>query len=94
MGKGKNSGKKKDEGFDLDAMVPVYVPSLFDLLLSAEKKKGSELTREEVLSVRDSATVVMMHKHRAEEMLRTRSINDLDPDNVWDEWLKRRPGKG
>lgn len=94
MGKGKNSGKKKDEGFDLDAMVPVYVPSLFDLLVCAEKKKGAPLTRDEVLSVRDTATVVMMHKDRAEEMTRSRVVDDLDPDNVWDEWQKRRAGKG
>ncbi|HEY3450183.1 MAG TPA: hypothetical protein VGK67_27765 [Myxococcales bacterium] len=85
-------GKKKGEEFDLDALVPVYVPSLFDLLVTAEKKKGTPLTKDDVQGVRDSATVVMMHRDRAEEMMRTRPVADLDPDNAWDEWLKRRPG--
>jgi len=94
MGKGKTSGKKKGQGFDLDAMVPVYVPSLFDLLVAAEKKKGAPLSRDEVLAVRDTAPVVMMHRSRADEMLRARSVADLAPDNVWEEWQKRRPGRG
>ena len=93
MGKGK-SGNKKGEEFDLDALVPVYVPSLLDLLVTAEKKKGAPLTKDDVLGVRDSATVVMMHKARAEEMMRSRSVTDLDPDHAWEEWQKRRPSKG
>ncbi|MGC4122986.1 MAG: hypothetical protein QM765_52135 [Myxococcales bacterium] len=91
MGKGKS--KKKSDAFDLDDLVPVYVPSLFDLLVSAEKKKGKPLTKDEVIGVRDSATVVMMHRGREDEMLRARAAADLNPDNVWDEWQARRPKK-
>jgi hypothetical protein len=35
---------------------PVFVPALFEVLLSAEDKKGEPLTYDEVITIRDNAT--------------------------------------
>jgi len=87
MGKAKKPGKQK---IDVDDLVPVYVPSLFEILLAAEKKKGSPLTEDEVTNLRDTATVVMMRRSSAESTAKARHVTDLDPANAWEDWLKRR----
>lgn len=87
MGKAKKPGKQK---IDLDELVPVYVPSLYEILLAAEKKKGSPLTEDEVVNLRDTATVVMMRRAVAESTAKARKIKDLDSAHAWEEWLKRR----
>jgi len=83
------SGRK----VDLDDLVPVFVPSLYELLAAAEVQKGAPLTEAEALGVRDAATVVMMPRRRAEELRQARSpsVPEVDPDRVWADWQRHRP---
>ena len=85
-----NLSKKQGQKVDVEDLVPVYVPSLYELLLIAEQKKGSPLTESEVVSLRDTATVVMMHRTAAEAVCRNRAVVDIDADHVWAEWQQRR----
>lgn len=87
----KDLQKKKRKPVDVADLVPVYVPSLYEILAAAEKKKGAPLTEDEVLSVRDTATVVMMRREAAGELSRSRTEPDIDPADCWAEWQKRRP---
>lgn len=68
-------------------LVPVFTPSLAALLLNLEAKKGSPLSREEVLQIRDNAVVMMMCRARAVEMAQQRGYDDLNPENCWEEFL-------
>ena len=69
-----------------DELVPVFIPSLTVLLLHFEQKKGKPLTEAEVLSIRDNATIVMMHRSGADELATSRGYDDLDPERAWEEW--------
>jgi hypothetical protein len=55
-----------------DKLIPVFIPSLGALLLAAENKKGSPLTEQEVLRVRDQASSIMMERKDAVLMTKTR----------------------
>jgi hypothetical protein len=66
-----------------DDLVPVFIPSLGVLLLKMEEKKGSRLSRDEVLEIRDNAVVVMMRRSMARELAEKRGYEDLDPENCW-----------
>ncbi|MBI5544488.1 MAG: hypothetical protein HY901_11395 [Deltaproteobacteria bacterium] len=75
---------------DLADLVPIYVPSLLEILAAAEKKKGAPLTEAEVLNVRDTATVVMLSRERADQMRRGRGRPDVDPERCWEQWQELR----
>jgi len=77
------------------ALVPVFIPSLAAILVHAQDVKGSPLTEDEVLSVRDASTVIMLPAEAAEELSETRGYRDLNPENVWAEYrelLAKNPG--
>lgn len=80
-----------------DQLVPLFIPALGALLINVEDKKGSPLNEEEVLAVRDGATVMMVTKEHAESMAESRGYTDIDPENCWYDWqmlrrqLERRP---
>ena len=67
-------------------MTIVFVPPLIALLLSKEQEKGSRLTEEEVLSIRDDATAIIVDTEVALKMAEDRGYRDIDPDNCWAEW--------
>jgi hypothetical protein len=71
-------------------LVLVFVPSLAALLLRAEEKKGSRLTREEVEALRDGATVVAVPPAVARAMEEERGYRDAQADRCWDDWLVLR----
>ena len=71
-----------------DDLVPVFIPSLVVLLLNLEKKKGSPLTRDEVLDIRDNAVAMMLPLSMARELAEKRGYDDLDPENCWSEFLE------
>ena len=75
-----------------DDPVPVFIPSLFVLLLNLEKKKNAPLNRDEVLEIRDSAVVMMLPRTMARELAEKRGYADVDPQNCWEAFqqLKRR----
>ncbi|MGN8163280.1 hypothetical protein ACTJKZ_11980 [Pantoea sp. 22096] len=64
----------------------VYIPALIPLLLKKENEKGSPLTEEEVISVRDSATCIEVASDIAFTMAECRGYFDINPEKCWDEW--------
>lgn len=68
-------------------MTIVFIPALVVVLLSKERETGRELTQQEVESIRDSATAIRVPVDVAKEMIKERSYLDIDPEDVWEEWL-------
>jgi len=77
-----------------DNLVLVFIPALAPLLLRAEELKGSALTEEEALRVRDNATCVTMTAEQATALEESRGYQDIDPENCWAEWQRLREELG
>lgn len=71
-------------------LIQIFNPSLAALLLAAENDKGGALTEDEVIAIRNSATVMMVSEEAAEEFAKKRGYKDIDPDNCWQEWCELR----
>ena len=69
-----------------EKLVPVFIPALVAILVNAEDKKGSPLSYEEVIDIRDNASVIMMEKSRAGALSESRGYDDIDPENCWYDW--------
>jgi len=69
-----------------DELLPIFMPALVVLLAHDERKKGSPLTREEVLAIRDSGTCAMLRRSSAQQIWAMRGYDDIDPERVWEEW--------
>lgn len=80
-----------------DDLIPVFVPALGAILIAAEDQKGTPLTADEVIAIRDKAACVMMSTSRAAKLAESRGYDDIDPENCWFEWqmlrreLNRKP---
>ena len=74
-------------------LVPVFVPPLVTLLQKKERTKGSPLTKEEVLEIRDNATMILMKADEALKMADSRGYRDIDPDKAWEQWLQIRKNR-
>ena len=76
-------------------LVPVFIPSLSAVLLSAEDKKGSPLTYDEVIQIRDKSACIMMKLDDARKLDESRGYRDIDPENCWHDWqnLRREMGR-
>ncbi len=68
----------------------VCVPSLVATLLNRERTKGSPLTEQEVLEIRDKASAIAMPDYALAEVEAGRGYKDIDPENAWEEWQKAR----
>ncbi|MDK1180165.1 hypothetical protein QMT03_07315 [Cronobacter sakazakii] len=68
-------------------MALVFIPALIVLLTAKEKELGRELTQEEVETLRDNAVGMVMPDEIALEMNESRGYPDVDPENVWHDWL-------
>ena len=68
-------------------MTIVFVPALIAVLVAKEREIGHELTQEEVELIRDSATAIELPEEIAEDMAKERGYPDIDPEDVWSEWL-------
>ncbi|AMV34417.1 hypothetical protein VN12_19995 [Pirellula sp. SH-Sr6A] len=77
-----------------DELVPVFMPALILLLGHAEDKKGSPLSKDEVHSIRDSGTCIMMDVGDARKMDGARGYSDIDPENCWHDWQMARREMG
>jgi hypothetical protein len=75
-------------------VIPVFIPALVVILHHAEKQKGSPLTEEEVLAIRDGGVCIMMAEERAIALDEKRGYNDLDPKQVWEQWQEARSQLG
>jgi hypothetical protein len=85
MIKGKPKNKDSDE-----ELIPVPVPALVAVLLNKENGKGSPLTEQEVLEIRDNAACIMMPASVVSKMAESRGYPDLDPEYVWEQWQQAR----
>ena len=83
--KGKPKKKEPEE-----ELIPVPVPALVAVLLNQENEKGSPLTEQEVLEIRDNAACIMMPISVASEMAESRGYDDLNPEYVWEQWQQAR----
>ncbi|EPL6464363.1 hypothetical protein [Proteus mirabilis] len=68
-------------------MTIVFIPSLVALLESKESEAGYELTQSEVESIRDNATTVELPSDIVDDMDKSRGYQDLNVNNVWNDWL-------
>jgi hypothetical protein len=73
-----------------DPLVAMAIPPLVAILLNREKAKGSALTQDEVQTLRDTATCVMVPASIRKAMEEKRGYPDIDLDNAWEEWLSFR----
>jgi uncharacterized protein YegJ (DUF2314 family) len=79
---------------DTDDLVPVFMPALVVLLVHAEDKKGTPLTKHEVHAIRDSGACIMMESGAARKMDDSRGYRDIDPENCWHDWQMARRDMG
>jgi hypothetical protein len=71
-------------------LVLQFIPSLAALLTRAEQLKGSALTRDEVLCVRDNCPVLVSEVAAALAVEEQRGYADLDPADPWPGWQRLR----
>lgn len=64
-----------------------FIPPLILLVVSAHNKKGSQLTQEEVESIRDSGTCIALPAGSGRSMADERGYEDFNPERVWDDYL-------
>ncbi len=77
-----------------EELIPVFIPSLSNVLLLEEDNKGMPLSQSEVISIRDNASCIMMSLNGAIKMEESR--NDyIDPENCWYDWqlLRKKLGR-
>lgn len=82
--------EKPEASLPGDPLIPVPIPALGVLLLHLENQKGSSLTEEEVISARDKAVCMMLPLSKKNALDEKRGYRDIDPENVWPEWLAFR----
>lgn len=70
-----------------DDLVPVFMPALVTLLISAEELNGSPLTRNQAIAIRDNANCVMLPPSAKAEIEEERGYSDIDPERCWEDWL-------
>jgi hypothetical protein len=71
-------------------LIPVFIPALVVLLHNLERKKGSPLTEQEVLDIRNQGVCMMMRVEQAIALDEKRGYNDIDPERVWEQWQEAR----
>lgn len=69
----------------------VAIPALVAILLNHEKQKGSPLTEQEVLDIRDKAVCMTMPPDVAAEVAEKRGYDDISLDHPWEGWQAIRP---
>jgi len=67
-------------------VIVLFIPSLISLLVSKAEEKGSPLTEEEVLAIRDNATAIVTDAEGVLAVAQRRGYQDIDPEHCWEEW--------
>lgn len=65
-------------------------PSLVGLLYAREFEKGSPLSEEEVIEIRDSSPAIVLAPEDVREREAARGFKDIDPERCWEEWQQVR----
>lgn len=71
-------------------MKVVFIPPLIAVLISKEQEKGSALTEQEVLAIRDDSTAVVLDMQATLQLAIDRGYHDIDPEKCWQQWCKYR----
>jgi hypothetical protein len=71
-----------------DRYAIVFIPSLAALLTRAAELKGGDLTREEVLHVRDACQVLVTDQGSVQAIEERRGYPDLNPVECYEDWLR------
>jgi hypothetical protein len=66
--------------------VLVFIPSLVAMLLREEELKGSALSKNEVLKIRDKSETMTVPLSVAKNMEEERGYTDIEAENCWIEW--------
>ncbi|RUL63103.1 hypothetical protein EKH79_11860 [Dyella dinghuensis] len=73
-----------------DPLCLVFVPALVTLLYKAEQTKGSPLTEQEVVAIRDNASCIALPYSVAAEGEKARGYPDIVAERCWLEWQSAR----
>lgn len=73
-----------------EGLVITFMPSLVSVLLRHEKEKGSPLTEQEVLDIRNRAAAAALPVEAAANVVQERGYRDIDPTHCWEEWQRYR----
>lgn len=73
---------------DRNQLASVYMPSLIYMLQTNERRKGSDLTKEEVEEICDKAHFKIVELSQLKEIAESRNYKDINPENCWNEWLQ------
>ena len=75
---------------DSNDLVITCMPSLVSVLLRHETDKGSPLTEQEVLAIRDDRTAVALPRDQVAKIAESRGYDDIDPEHCWEQWQQVR----
>ncbi len=84
-----NAGNKEamtESTKNTEELIPLFIPSLSATLLASERKKGSPLTKQEVINIRDNSPTIMTPRSMIKAMAEKRGYEDIDPESAWEEW--------
>lgn len=73
-----------------DPLCLVCIPTLVSLLKAAEDRKGTPLSEDEVLEIRDNATATAVPFSVAFALEKERGYEDIAPEECWSEWQRVR----
>ncbi len=73
-------------GIEATRPVPVIVPPLVAMLLSAERSAGHPLTRGEVEELVQKSPAIAMEPRDVAVLERARGYADLEPELAWEQW--------
>ncbi len=73
-----------------DPLCLVFVPALVSLLKAAEDRKGSPLSEDEVLEIRDNATAIAVPFSAGLALEKERGYQDIAPEECWEQWQQVR----
>ncbi len=73
-----------------EKVVFIATPALVVLLTRYERDKGKPLTYDEVIDICENAIGIASPESMIEEIAESRAYNDLNPNNIWEDWLPYR----
>ena len=73
-------------GLEPSRTIPVIIPPLATLLLSAERAANRPLSRIEVEALVSKAPAMAMEPRDAARLERARGYADIEPERAWEQW--------
>lgn len=69
-----------------EELIACFMPPLITILEACETEKGSALSDEEILRIRDEAIIMTLSKSKVLKLEKSRGYRDLDSNNICKEW--------